>query len=68
VLLQTPYQKEIELRELDSEIARLQTLRGINTGELYTMRGKFKALTRDYGIGFMAVSVLDYACLSLTLL
>ena len=51
--LQTSYQKEIELRQLDSEIAKLQTLRGINTGELYTMRGKFKALTRDYGIGFM---------------
>jgi len=50
----TPYQKEMELRKLDSELARLQTLRGINTGELYTFRGKFKMLSRDYGIGFMA--------------
>jgi len=49
----TPYQKEMELRQLDSEIARLQTLRGINTGELYTLRGKMKFLARDYGIGFM---------------
>lgn len=48
------YQKEMELREYDKEIARLNTLRGINTGELYTMRGKFKALARDYGMAFMA--------------
>ncbi|GFH52156.1 hypothetical protein CTEN210_08632 [Chaetoceros tenuissimus] len=48
------YQKEIELRDLDKELARLNTLRGINTGELYTMRGKFKALARDYGMAFMA--------------
>ncbi len=48
------YQKEIELREYDREISRLNTLRGINTGELYTIRGKFKALARDYGMPFMA--------------
>jgi len=47
------YQKEMELRALDKEISRLNTLRGINTGELYTFRGKFKALARDYGIGFV---------------
>jgi hypothetical protein len=47
------YQKEMELREYDKQIARLNTLRGINTGELYTMRGKFKALARDYGMAFM---------------
>ena len=50
----TQYQKEMELRQLDSELARLQTLRAINTGELYTMRGKFKMLSRDYGMGFLA--------------
>lgn len=50
----TPYQKEMELRHLDSELARLQTLRAINTGELYTLRGKFKMLSRDYGMGFLA--------------
>eukprot|EP00568_Trieres_chinensis_P018896 CAMPEP_0183329504 /NCGR_PEP_ID=MMETSP0160_2-20130417/84828_1 /TAXON_ID=2839 ORGANISM="Odontella Sinensis, Strain Grunow 1884" /NCGR_SAMPLE_ID=MMETSP0160_2 /ASSEMBLY_ACC=CAM_ASM_000250 /LENGTH=202 /DNA_ID=CAMNT_0025497695 /DNA_START=105 /DNA_END=713 /DNA_ORIENTATION=- len=49
----SPYQKEMELRDLDAKIAKLNTLRGINTGELYTMRGKFKALARDYGVGFM---------------
>jgi len=47
------YAKEMELRDLDKEIARLNTIRGINNGELYTFRGKFKALARDYGIGFM---------------
>jgi hypothetical protein len=48
------YQKEMELREYDAQIARLQTLRAINTGELYTLRGKFKMLSRDYGMGFLA--------------
>ena len=47
----SPYQKEMELRNVDAEIKRLNTLRGINTGELYTWRGKFKALARDYGLG-----------------
>lgn len=50
----TPYQKEIEMRNLDADIARRQTLRSINTGELYTLRGKFKILARDYGTGFLA--------------
>ena len=50
----TPYQKEMELRQLDTELQRLNTLRAINSGELYTFRGKFKMLSRDYGMGFMA--------------
>lgn len=49
----TKYEKEIELRELDKQIAILNTKRGINTGELYTMSGKVKALARDYGAGYM---------------
>jgi len=44
----------MELRKYDTELARLQTLRAINTGELYTFRGKFKMLSRDYGMGFLA--------------
>jgi hypothetical protein len=32
------YQKEMELRDLDRQIAKLNMLRGINNGELYTMR------------------------------
>lgn len=49
----TKYEKEMELRKLNSEIARLETLRGINTGEMYTLRGKFKLFARNYGFGFM---------------
>ena len=45
----TKYEKEMELRKLNSEIARLETLRGINTGEMYTMRGKFKLFAKNYG-------------------
>ena len=48
------YEKTMELRKLDKKIELLNTYRGINTGELYTFRGKFKALARDYGMGFMA--------------
>jgi len=67
------YQKEMELRNLDEQIAKLNTLRGINTGELYTLRGKFKALARDYGIGFMvwywtvwcSTAVLTYGAIEL---
>jgi len=50
----TKYEKEIELRELDRQLAILNTKRGINTGELYTMTGKVKALARDYGTGYIA--------------
>eukprot|EP00541_Cyclophora_tenuis_P016158 CAMPEP_0116540802 /NCGR_PEP_ID=MMETSP0397-20121206/143_1 /TAXON_ID=216820 /ORGANISM="Cyclophora tenuis, Strain ECT3854" /LENGTH=166 /DNA_ID=CAMNT_0004064701 /DNA_START=55 /DNA_END=555 /DNA_ORIENTATION=- len=50
----TPFQKEMELRELDKKLALLNMKRGINTGEWYTLRGKFKALARDYGLPFMA--------------
>uniref|UniRef100_A0A7S3PU42 DUF1279 domain-containing protein n=1 Tax=Chaetoceros debilis TaxID=122233 RepID=A0A7S3PU42_9STRA len=48
------FEKEMELRDLDKQLSKLNTLRGINTGELYTIRGKFKALARDYGMPFMA--------------
>jgi hypothetical protein len=42
-------EKDLELRKLNREIARLETLRGINTGELYTWSGRYKSLMRDYG-------------------
>jgi hypothetical protein len=51
VSMLSPEQKKKELRELDQKIKYLNTLRGINTGELYTWRGQMKALARDYGIG-----------------
>jgi hypothetical protein len=50
----TAFQKEMELRDLDRQLAKLSMLRGITTGELYTFRGKYKALARDYGFPFMA--------------
>jgi hypothetical protein len=42
-------EKDQELRLLNREMAKLETLRGINTGELYTWSGRYKALMRDYG-------------------
>jgi len=53
VISLTKFQKEMELRDLDATLSHFHTLRGINTGELYTFRGKLKALARDYGIGFV---------------
>jgi hypothetical protein len=46
----SPEEKDAELRKLNREIAKLETLRGINTGELYTWSGRYKALMRDYGV------------------
>lgn len=68
----SPFQQELELRDLDDRLARLHVLRGINNGELYTFRGRFKALARDYGMGFMAwywtvwssTAVLTYAAIT----
>ncbi|VEU38172.1 unnamed protein product [Pseudo-nitzschia multistriata] len=45
----SPEEKEEELRKLNREIAKLETLRGINTGELYTWSGRYKALVKNYG-------------------
>ena len=50
----TPFQKDQELRNLNRQIAKLELLKGINTGELYTWRGRYKALARDYGIPLVA--------------
>mmetsp|Transcript_24063 Transcript_24063/g.66696 ORF Transcript_24063/g.66696 Transcript_24063/m.66696 type:complete len:234 (-) Transcript_24063:1239-1940(-) len=46
----SPEAKEEELRKLNREIAKLETLRGINTGELYTWTGRYKALVKNYGL------------------
>lgn len=46
----SPEDKEQELRKLNREISRLEVLRGINTGELFTWSGRYKALMRDYGV------------------
>ena len=45
--------KEAELRQLNRDIARLEMLRGLNTGDLYTWSGRYKLLARDYGVPFM---------------
>ena len=46
----SPEEREKELRELNREIAKLEMLRGINTGELYTWSGRYKVLMRDYAL------------------
>jgi hypothetical protein len=50
----TASQKDQELRKCNREIAKLEMLKGINTGELYTWSGKYKALARDYGFPLIA--------------
>lgn len=50
----TPFAKDQELRHLNREIARLEMLKGINTGELYTWSGRYKSLSRDYGFPLVA--------------
>lgn len=48
------FQKDQELRKYNREIARLEALKGINTGERYTWSGRYKALARDYGMPLVA--------------
>ena len=50
----TPFQKDQELRKLNRKIAKLEMLKGVNTGELYTWSGRYKQLSRDYGMPMMA--------------
>ncbi|MGK3738819.1 MAG: hypothetical protein ACI8RD_008523 [Bacillariaceae sp.] len=45
----SPEEKETELRSLNREISKLETLRGINNGERYTWSGRYKELVRNYG-------------------
>lgn len=49
----TNEQVDQELRQLNREIARLEMLKAINTGELFTWRGRYKNLARDYGLPLM---------------
>ena len=48
------FKREQELRKLNREIMKLNVLKGINTGELYTVRGRYKMLLADYGLPMMA--------------
>ncbi len=73
VLHLSPEAKEEELRKLNREISRLEMLRGINTGELYTWSGRYKALMRDYGfplfvyywVTWTSMGVLTYLAIDL---
>jgi len=47
------YAKTLEMRRVDTLLKRLNTIRDIHTGEHNTWKGQFKALARDYGMGFM---------------
>jgi hypothetical protein len=49
----TPFKKDQELRTLNREIMKLQMLKGINTGELYSIRGRYKLLLQEYGMPMM---------------
>lgn len=44
------FKKDQELRKLNREILKLTMLRGINTGELYSFRGRYKTLASDYAL------------------
>ncbi|GKY90484.1 hypothetical protein MPSEU_000022200 [Mayamaea pseudoterrestris] len=63
----TPFQKDQELRKLNRKIATLDMMRGINTGELYTWRGRYKQLYREYGMPFMVYYACCWAATGLTL-
>ena len=47
------FKKDQELRDLNRKILKLTMLRGINTGELYTIRGRYKMLASEYGLPMM---------------
>jgi hypothetical protein len=50
----TSFQKDQELRNYNRQLAKLELLKGINTGEIYTWTGRYKALARDYGMPLFA--------------
>jgi hypothetical protein len=55
----TPEEKDKELRQLNREISRLEMLRGINNGELYTWSGRYKGLMRDYGFPLVSIILFE---------
>ena len=48
------FQKDQELRSYNRKLAKLEILKGINTGERYTWTGRYKQLARDYGMPLVA--------------
>jgi len=57
------FAKDEELRKLNRRIAKLEVLRGINTGDRYTWSGRYRQLSRDYGAPLM---VYYFACWGLS--
>jgi len=49
----TPAEKAAELESLDAMIRSLQHRLGINNGDAYSWRGRFKNLSANYGLPFM---------------
>jgi hypothetical protein len=54
VKILSSFQKDQELRHYNRQLAKLELLKGINTGEIYTWTGRYKALARDYGMPLFA--------------
>lgn len=47
-------ERQKAIAELDAKLKVLTRRRAVLSGELYTIRGRFKAMGRDYGLPFMA--------------
>jgi hypothetical protein len=45
-----PEDKDTEIRDLNRKLAKLEMLKGINNGELYTWTGRYKNLVREYAM------------------
>ena len=61
-----PEEKEEELRSYNRDLARLEMLKGINNGELYTWSGKYKALLRNYGLPLFVYYWAVYGTMGIT--
>jgi hypothetical protein len=61
-----PEEKEQELRAFNRELARLEMLKGINNGELYTWSGRYKALLRNYGLPLFVYYWAVYGTMGVT--
>jgi len=64
----TAFAKDQELRQLNRQIAKLEMLKGINTGELYTWSGRYKQLSRDYGFPLVAYYFVCWSATGLAIL
>ena len=55
-------ERDAQVAELDEQIKALTRRRAVLTGELYTLRGKFKSMGRDYGLPFMVWWTAVWLC------